>query len=32
MEGFFAVSRSVVDLPGVEPGCSGDSPEHVAND
>lgn len=21
MEGFFAASRSVVDLPGIEPGC-----------
>ena len=31
-EGFFAVSYPVVDLPGLEPGSSGDSPEEVAND
>jgi hypothetical protein len=32
MEGLFAVSRSVVDPPGVEPGSPGDSPGKVAND
>ncbi len=32
MEGLFAVSRPVVELPGVEPGSPGDSPGEVAND
>ncbi len=32
MEGLFAVSCSVVDPPGVEPGSTGDSPVEVAND